>query len=111
MSRTPVTSREGEGLLKPPQRIGLTRWKYVRKFRPYGHREPVVMGQYCLCTIGCAVSVRRAMLSVQLTQADGRRPGEERPPPNNTCESFIKTSFNACLKVMFRQDNRRTPVT
>ena len=56
-----------------------------------------------------AVSVRRAVWSVQLTLAGWRRQGGDREI-NNTCERFIESSFNACLKMMFRE-NRLTHVT
>ena len=55
-----------------------------------------------------AVSVRRTvrLVQVQITPADGRRPGEDR----GITQIFIELSFNEFLKAMFRQD-RRTPVT
>ena len=86
--------------------LRLTRWKYSQNFRPFGHREPVVMGRFCICTMRCSLRTPRGVFGAANTSrlaAAGRGSG------NNTCECFIESPCNACLKVMFLQD-RRTSV-
>ena len=64
---------------------------------PVLSRHHALQSPYTVCgVVGAANTSRRA------TAAPG--------PGNNTCKCFIESSFNACLKEMFRQD-RRTPVT
>ena len=101
----PVTGPSAQMFVATP----LNRWNMPKKkIRPIGHLEPVVMGCFFFVPAPClAVSVDRTVRSGELTPAGGQRPSGDRGIPN-TAERFIESSFNACLKLMFRQVSRTT---
>ena len=78
--------------------LHLTRCKYAQNFRQIGHREPVVLGRFCLCYMCCSPRVPRGAVCAANTS---RRAAAGRWSGDNTSACFIESSFNACLKAMF----------